>query len=258
MTWLSLAHCWSRLQTTINQSEISIVLCQPIREEYYSPWPARYWGSALAWEDQWTGVCWSSPLESCCTACTCQSTNQRSVLVCVDQSQSCTDLGLMRSTALISLPHLSHWSPLASLYPHPASGHSPSTNLAKSSLERGSAHHDMWLLPVSQESVTVWTEELVHTVLQSVASIVQTPEDVLSYLGLLLRRGATKLVKTDPKPLKSIIMCQPIRGKYFVVLTNQNQVIPDRSLSEACCTCHRSAEVSVPPPLINQSEISII
>ena len=134
MTWLSLAHCWSRLQTTINQSEISIVLCQPIREEYYSPWPARYWGSALTWEDQWTGVCWSSPLESCCTACTCQSTNQRSVLVCVNQSQSCTDLGLMRSTALISLPHLSHWSPLASLYPHPASGHSPSTNLAKSSL----------------------------------------------------------------------------------------------------------------------------
>ena len=38
-------------------------------------------------------------------------------------------LGFRSSTALISFPHVSHWSPLASSKPQPGCGHPPSTYL---------------------------------------------------------------------------------------------------------------------------------
>ena len=53
-------------------------------------------------------------------------------------------LGFLRSTAFSNFPHLSHWSPLASSYPQPASGQVPSTKRSARNLKKGKKIKFFW------------------------------------------------------------------------------------------------------------------
>ena len=186
--------------------------------------------------------------------------------------------GCFSSVALISFPHPSHWSPLASS--NPQNGQVPFTKRSARNLHETSqwsfkvwqATHNIiqfqfhalnipYLLELMHRTshtcyrygtehpipVTVGALELLYTVLQDVPVLVQLPENVLSNSERaehiprsLFHQLQRGLTLPDVMSRKQVALTQSA-AELSCVQSSRNQCwTSHRSLYAACCTYHRS------------------